>query len=61
MIGRNKKAEYKPQQEFLVRRYPPEDIQEMVKLKGFKTLEEMVNHFLDMMMERYYKKKGGYK
>ena len=59
MIGRNKKAEYKPQQELLARKYPPEDIQEMVKLKGFKTLEEMVYHFLDMMMERYYNKKGG--
>jgi len=60
--GKGKKAEDgtpESPREFPVRRYPPEDVQEMVKLKGFKTLEEMVAHFLDTMMERYYQKKGG--
>ena len=39
------------------KRCPPEDVQEMVKIKGFKTLEEMVGHFLNKMMEQYYQKK----
>lgn len=42
-------------------RYPPEDVADMVKLKGFASLREMVDHFLKKMMAQYYdsRNRGG--
>ena len=63
MLGKGKKTEEdapeSPQEDSRAApsRYPPEDVEEMIKLKGFNTLQEMVSHFLNTMMERYYQKK----
>lgn len=62
MLKKAKQIEEPPEQaDTGAARYPPEDVADMVKLKGFTSLQEMVDHFLKKMMTQYYDSKEAQK
>lgn len=57
----DKKKERKDMQEETLQeatpKYPSENMQEMARLKGFTSIEAMVEFFIDKQMGLYYSKK----